>query len=287
MGLPPDAEERLELDRKEQEIGASLSGEETSVLNTPSKVEHTIPTIVTTESPLRHSHTVDKPRKPSPSPVRDKGKLPKQTAKQIATSKQIAKFKLEANKRSSSLPVRQKQDSPSSSHSELPIKEDRQRQGSVVKGKRKREEPEKKKRMASPTFTSSDESDEPEKERGRPTKRKTSFDGKSNGTSVPSPKINGHADLPLTAPIKDPEMLRDRYEELFPAYQQLTRKLVELHQVASTVKVGEDEDDGEEEGEVVSLSMGIKQEDVEKMVKKWNRWHTELEDIRRWFGEGE
>lgn len=106
--------------------------------------------------------------------------------------------------------------------------------------------------------------------------RKTSPTTVSIKRKPPPPALElnntSHRDF-ITQPIPkytkstrpDPESLRERYEELFPAYQQLTRKMVKVHQAA---EVGE--------GNV---------EEVEKMVERWGRWHKELEGIRRWFGE--
>jgi hypothetical protein len=78
---------------------------------------------------------------------------------------------------------------------------------------------------------------------------------------------------PTSRSPPDPEAMRDRYEELFPAYQLLTRRLVNLHSAAEGIQLGD------AEAEVVS------KEEVGKMVNKWERWHTELAGIRRWFGE--
>lgn len=71
----------------------------------------------------------------------------------------------------------------------------------------------------------------------------------------------------------DPEDLRDRYEELYPAYQQMTLKLIALHRAAEGVELG----DGD--ATIIPEKM-----DLAKMVKKWERWHNELMGIRRWFG---
>ncbi|ORX34421.1 hypothetical protein BD324DRAFT_683372 [Kockovaella imperatae] len=81
-----------------------------------------------------------------------------------------------------------------------------------------------------------------------------------NGASQTEPKTSR----------PDEESLRDRYEELFPAYQLYTKKLVKIQEAL----------DHGEEGEVVD------EVEVERMVKKWQKWHRELEDIRRWFGDG-
>lgn len=61
----------------------------------------------------------------------------------------------------------------------------------------------------------------------------------------------------------DPEALRDRYEELYPAYQIATERLVELHRAADA-------------GEPVAG-------DIAKLVQKWEKWHAELASIRKWF----
>lgn len=66
----------------------------------------------------------------------------------------------------------------------------------------------------------------------------------------------------------DPEALRDRYEELYPAYNLLANKLSKIHQMAES---------GEE--------VGSSEAEIKKMVGKWEKWHKELTEIRRWFGE--
>ena len=75
---------------------------------------------------------------------------------------------------------------------------------------------------------------------------------------------NGHQEEP-----PDPETMRERYEELFPAYELLSRKLASLHREA----------EGEEEGEVVEMDP----KELEKLVGRWQKWHRELEGIRRYF----
>lgn len=116
----------------------------------------------------------------------------------------------------------------------------------------------------------------------------------------PELKLNGHAAPALTSTqthaangslekkisdftrqeVPDPEALRERYEELFPAYQMMTKKLAKLHRAAEV-------DEEQEEGEVGSGGprLGVKPGEVEKMVARWEKWHHELEGIRRWFGE--
>lgn len=66
----------------------------------------------------------------------------------------------------------------------------------------------------------------------------------------------------------DPEALRDRYEELYPAYNLLANKLSKIHQMAESGK-----------------ELGSSEAEIKKMVGKWEKWHKELTEIRRWFGE--
>ncbi|KAK8846784.1 hypothetical protein IAR55_005872 [Kwoniella newhampshirensis] len=95
--------------------------------------------------------------------------------------------------------------------------------------------------------------------------RSTSYPG-SVSRSVSDSASGSRSDRGSSNP--DPEALRDRYEELFPAYQQLTKKLIKVHQAAES-----------------GLDVGIGEEGVGVMVRKWERWHKELAEIRRWFGE--
>ncbi|ORY20709.1 hypothetical protein BCR39DRAFT_554905 [Naematelia encephala] len=71
-------------------------------------------------------------------------------------------------------------------------------------------------------------------------------------------------------PEPEPQQLRERYDELFPAYQLLTKRLAKVHAAA--------------EGSGEPAGVGV--EEVEKMVSKWEKWHNELAGIRRWFAEG-
>ncbi|WWD22156.1 hypothetical protein CI109_106645 [Kwoniella shandongensis] len=93
--------------------------------------------------------------------------------------------------------------------------------------------------------------------------RSTSYPG---STSASHSRSSGSGSGSGSHP--DPEALRDRYEELFPAYEQLTKKLMKVHKAAES---------GEE--------VGFGEEEVAKMVGKFERWHKELAEIRRWFGE--
>ncbi|WRT64970.1 uncharacterized protein IL334_001911 [Kwoniella shivajii] len=85
---------------------------------------------------------------------------------------------------------------------------------------------------------------------------KTSLDSNKSGKSTASD------------PEPDQEKLRDRYEELYPAYQLLTKRLSKIHQAAET-----------------GLNVDMDQQEVSKLVNKWEKWHNELQGIRRWFSE--
>ena len=67
---------------------------------------------------------------------------------------------------------------------------------------------------------------------------------------------------------RDSETMRDRYEELFPAYQQLIGRLA---------RIMEDIERGE------TATYG--KQDVEILVKKYEKWHAELSGIRIWFDD--
>ncbi|KAK4686585.1 hypothetical protein P7C73_g3552, partial [Tremellales sp. Uapishka_1] len=261
LGLPSDAEERIELDKKEME-GASTSG---STSSASSERNHP-------QAPVSVPQPVARPAPPKPTKKTATGGPPLTKA-----SKQIAIFKAESQKRSSSLPSSKPPEGMASPRPSVKSLGDGVKVGSKGKeaekekenGKRKREEeaPARKKRMASPAFTSS--SSEAEDRGRKPTKK----NGASTAVVSPMPtpaKPISKAKPPQ--PPRDPESLRERYEELFPAYQQLATKLVELHHRCS-----EGEEGGEEEGEVVDKV------ELEKMVGKWQKWHKELSEIRSWF----
>ncbi|WVW78677.1 hypothetical protein I302_100637 [Kwoniella bestiolae CBS 10118] len=84
--------------------------------------------------------------------------------------------------------------------------------------------------------------------------------------SAPLPRTNGISQIDRP----DQESLRDRYEELYPAYQQLTKKLSRIHQAA-------------ESGMKVDGDAGTDEVELNRLVGKWQKWHNELEGIRRWF----
>ncbi|KAI9635404.1 uncharacterized protein MKK02DRAFT_32836 [Dioszegia hungarica] len=167
-------------------------------------------------------------------------------------------------------------------------------------------------RHPSPSFTSSEDEDEEDSRRGR-AKQRNRPAPKSTLPKLPPPDAATLAAmdaLPPSRPIAnftkrksppqpldlhsptqqtksrtpsttaselerpdDPEDLRDRYEELYPAYQILTTKLIGLHRAAEGVELGE-----------ADIEMLPTKEEMEKLVKKWERWHKELAGIRRWFG---
>jgi hypothetical protein len=127
-------------------------------------------------------------------------------------------------------------------------------------------------RPASPVFTSSDES-ETELAKARPRK-------------LPNITKISPAPLPSSLPTKpttttDPVALRDRYEELYPAYHLMTQRLVKAHATTAAELL--------EEGEIgYDEAVGhevVKREELATMVKKWEKWHHELAGIRRWFGQ--
>lgn len=120
----------------------------------------------------------------------------------------------------------------------------------------KEKDKEQKKKPRKSRDYSSSEDEEPRK-RSQPSTRKP---------PPPELKLNGHKEKERQP---DPEALRERYEELFPAYEQLSRKLAQLHRDA----------EGEEEGEVVEMD----QRELGRLVAKWEKWHRELEGIRKWF----
>jgi hypothetical protein len=159
--------------------------------------------------------------------------------------------------------------------------------------KRKRE------RHPSPAFTSSEDGGEDEDMRGRAKHRTVSkkpaqpIPGPAKTQSPPPrpmPSFQKRKSPPVPLDLKnqpksrtpstvsserpdDPEDLRDRYEELYPAYHLLTIKLSALHRAAEGMEIGE------EAVEVLPSTA-----EMEKMVKKWERWHMELAGIRKWFG---
>ncbi|ODN75430.1 hypothetical protein L202_06581 [Cryptococcus amylolentus CBS 6039] len=148
-------------------------------------------------------------------------------------------------------------------------------------------------------LAASDESGEEGEIRGRPKTKRTSDHGHlplpastrhdelvpkrvhsrpipDHSASLPGRPSNGHLprrDEPLSpnssyrSAQRDPDRLRDRYEELYPAYQKLAEKLSRVHHAA---EAGGD--------------IGMSEMEIRKMASKWERWHTELSDIRRWFG---
>lgn len=91
--------------------------------------------------------------------------------------------------------------------------------------------------------------------------RNGSFDGKTNGHTSPTASA--------LVPPKSPESMRERYEELYPAYQQLARKLTAIYQDCEDVEV---------EGRLSNST-----EEVAKMAARWKKWHAELAEIRQWF----
>ena len=326
LGLDPDAHERVELDKKEDEVmngGASGSGGSVSGSDETGN-QHTAPSTPTVQQRdglTNGSGKKDKDATGAGKKERGSGK--KQALGLIG--KQKAKFA--AEKRAASLPNVRKVEStrPRSSpriadptaSQESPIKAE-----PSAKTKRKAfkdvpNNPPPSKRVSSPgsahsseesrgrfrerpvkslklpngnrpnikhsrSYSSSGSSDEELLQKQRPLSapmqpREDVWSKPITKRKPPTPelKLDGHATIvqPHKEPMPDPEALRERYEELSPAYQLLTKKLAKLHRAA---------EQGEgEEGEVGSL--GMDQSEVTKLVTRWEKWHRELEGIRRWF----
>ncbi|WWC67735.1 uncharacterized protein I206_101647 [Kwoniella pini CBS 10737] len=96
--------------------------------------------------------------------------------------------------------------------------------------------------------------------------KSSSNDGLNGRISTPLPKFNKSNSISSNDIENDQESLRDRYEELYPAYQQLTKKLTKYHQAAEN-----------------DMKIDDNLNELNKMVAKWEKWHKELEGIRRWF----
>ena len=276
LDLPPDADERADLDRKEADVHSN-KGKHASQ-RSPEK-EKAVPAPAASSQANGTVKTPAKTAKPGLSLI----------------GKQKAKFA--AEKRAASLPNVRKDVIASPRPDEAPVQPLPSRQDSkpiarAVGGA--------KKWKAQHLDGAGSSSDSSEDGRGRALKRtarpqivqsrvtkksKATRDYSSSSsdesvilanTSVqtfarkapPTPlKLNGNT--PPDDKKPDPEELRERYEELFPAYEQLSRKLAKLHQDAEA-------DDFEQEVE-------IDNQELQKLVSRWNRWHAELSSIRNWF----
>ena len=268
--LSPDADERIELDKKEAEMmnGASPSSNEEKALVQTTEPLPTPPKVVCVT--------------PAPNTAS------KRKAPQTIIGKQMAKFA--KDKRASSMPnvkraavtvqvrAERKSTSPGSKAIQKvsPIEEKRKRED-TRKGEEERNRKRKReisKTKESPIYTSSESGSGSKKRRSL--SYSSSEDEPLRGRSPvqiiakrksppPELKLNGHQHAQTP---RDPEVMRDRYEELYPAYEQLTRKLIRIHCVA--------EDDG---------TVDAEREEVERMVGKWKKWHVELTAIRACFGE--
>lgn len=126
------------------------------------------------------------------------------------------------------------------------------------------------KKRPSPDDYSSSEEEQP---RGRPSKRPTPPSSHSKAPAHTPVKSNGHTSTSpsstKSALPKSPDDMRERYEELFPAYQLLTKKLVGVYQDCEDVEVEDD--------------LNVTKAEVAKMAQRWQKWHNELEGIRQWF----
>lgn len=136
-------------------------------------------------------------------------------------------------------------------------------------------------KLPSPDYSSSTD-EEAHAHRGRPIAKRSSpppakpspsakANAKANGHAHVhvSTTANGHSSPPPTPPLKSPEEMRERYEELYPAYQQLARKLTAIYQSCEDVEV---------EGR-----LNVSKEEVAKLAARYKKWHTELAEIRQWF----
>ena len=110
--------------------------------------------------------------------------------------------------------------------------------------------PKRRRTSRTPHFTSSEEDESPSS-------------GSSSGSRRKHQRLS-----PVRDQIEpDPERMRDRYDELYPAYQKLTLELAAIHEAAERDRLH------------TPLS------ETERMVLKWERWHAELSRIRFCFGE--
>lgn len=103
---------------------------------------------------------------------------------------------------------------------------------------------------------------------------------RSTSTSPPDSSAPRPLKHPNANANPDPEALRERYEELFPAYQLLAQRLAAIHQACEDVSAGGAGAAGD------GVGLGVSAEELTKLVGRWERWHKELEGIRRWFGGG-
>lgn len=83
-------------------------------------------------------------------------------------------------------------------------------------------------------------------------------------------QVNGHGPHHGRRP-RSPDSMRERYEELYPAYELLTKKLTTIYQ---------DCEDVELEGHLNTTT-----EEVAKLAARFQKWHNELQDIRQWFAD--
>lgn len=335
LKLPADADERLELDRKEAAAVRSKSSSPTSSSGPSSRstasIVHPLPA-----KPESVVQSAASSRNASPAPPASKQKLvngkkdgehkspvsKKEHKEKSVFSKQLNKFRAEkraaslpngkgekgvASPRLASTPIPSASKHPAvpsarkerstSAEKDKEMEKNRKPSGkrrssrdysssegesdaepappSKAKKAREVDQPAKStKKRPSPDYSSSTDEDRP---RGRSAKRSSPPPPTTSKTATHTPtKINGFSTASSSstssAPPRSAEDMRERYEELFPAYQQLTKKLVGVYQ---------DCEDVEEEGEV-----GLSKDEVAKMAQRWQKWHNELEGIRQWFDGG-
>lgn len=301
LGLPPNAEERLDLDRKEQEAlaGGSATSSTEEQISPPQPETAAVPS-------------------PPPIPKQPSKSKPSSTKGKSAIAKEMAKFRAEA-KRAASLPNVKGTDgtasprlndhgtaSPRAANGDGRIPSSpvesladrlKERQAKIRREAREQkaesgessEEERGRRRELKPARAPTPAPKVPEPKNGKRareeqeqvkpdrTRAKVSRDY-SSSDEEPASKARRKSPPPSLIlkpepPRQDPDALRDRYEELFPAYQLLTQRLAGLHRAAEGVQVGD------AEAEVVPSS------EVTKMIAKWEKWHAELAGIRRWFSE--
>lgn len=89
----------------------------------------------------------------------------------------------------------------------------------------------------------------------------------SRSQSTDAEAVRGHWSNASSPNPRSPQELRERYDELYPAYVLLTEKL------RSAMKIVQDVDNLPE-------VIPVGEEEVGEMLAKFNRWHAELEKIR-------
>ena len=332
LGLPEDADERADLDRKESEVMSGGSGAaERMETPPPASIPAPVPPTSTTvtapvpskkekgkkttglgligkqrakfaaekqrASSLPNSKNADgtasprmatSPLVPAPD-TRDLPKVPR-TDKSDKAEKDKTDSASKAEKAEKSAKVEKKEKLAKVEKTEpKPVK--RKRDDDIVAAPRRppspasthsSEETRGRSKQAKPVRSSAQANGDESKKKGPRKSRDYSSSSEDEKGSRPLKfdRIARKPPAPLAAPPTasvygrangppDPEALRERYEELFPAYQLLSHKLAKIHRDAET----------EEEGQVVEMD----EKELTKLVTRFEKWHRELEGIRKWF----